>query len=102
MLGMEKMSAKILVTGGAGYIGSHMVKMLGREGYRSVTFDNLATGHRDSVIPSRIRSGRSIHMTNFRYQIRQAIWRSPVYEKIRFIPLATSASGTAVTRSDRE
>ncbi len=44
------MTAKILVVGGAGYIGTHMVKMLGRERYRAVAFDNLATGYRDAVI----------------------------------------------------
>jgi UDP-glucose 4-epimerase len=40
----------ILVVGGAGYIGSHMVKILLGEGYRVVTLDNLSTGYRDSVL----------------------------------------------------
>ncbi len=40
---------KILVVGGAGYIGSHMVKHLLSIGYEVVTFDNLSTGHRDAV-----------------------------------------------------
>ena len=40
---------RILVTGGAGYIGSHACKLLAREGYLPVTYDNLITGHRDSV-----------------------------------------------------
>lgn len=39
----------ILVVGGAGYIGSHCVKELNRQGYRTVTFDNLVYGHRDAV-----------------------------------------------------
>lgn len=39
----------ILVCGGAGYIGSHMCKLLVREGYTPVTFDNLSTGHRQAV-----------------------------------------------------
>lgn len=39
----------IIVAGGAGYIGSHMVKMLGESGFNPVTVDNLSTGHRDSV-----------------------------------------------------
>ncbi|BAP55572.1 NAD-dependent epimerase/dehydratase [Thioploca ingrica] len=39
----------ILIVGGAGYIGSHMVKMLMRSGYHVVTLDNLATGYRDAV-----------------------------------------------------
>jgi UDP-glucose 4-epimerase len=40
---------KILVVGGAGYIGSHMVKALTKAGHDVVTLDNLCTGHRDSV-----------------------------------------------------
>ncbi len=39
----------VLVTGGAGYIGSHACKVLAREGYTPVTFDNLSTGWEDAV-----------------------------------------------------
>lgn len=39
----------VLVTGGAGYIGSHACKALARAGYQPVTFDNLSTGWRDAV-----------------------------------------------------
>ena len=39
----------ILVTGGAGYIGSHACKRLASAGYTPVTFDNLSTGWRDAV-----------------------------------------------------
>ena len=41
---------KILVTGGAGYIGSHTVKKLGRKGHEILTIDNLSTGHREAVL----------------------------------------------------
>lgn len=41
---------RILVVGGAGYIGSHMVKMLLDAGQSVVTLDNLANGHRDAVL----------------------------------------------------
>ncbi|MFA7240058.1 MAG: UDP-glucose 4-epimerase GalE [Sulfuricellaceae bacterium] len=41
---------KILVVGGAGYIGSHMVKMLLAAGHEVVTFDNLSGGYRDAVV----------------------------------------------------
>lgn len=39
----------ILVIGGAGYIGSHMVRMLAKQGYNPVVFDNLSKGHREAV-----------------------------------------------------
>ena len=38
-----------LVTGGAGYVGSHACKALARAGYRPVTYDNLSTGHESFV-----------------------------------------------------
>ena len=41
---------KILVTGGAGYIGSHVVKLLGENGYKVLTYDNLSTGHKWAVL----------------------------------------------------
>ncbi len=46
----------VLVVGGAGYIGSHMLKTLHRHGVHTVTLDNLVTGHRDAV-----RYGDFIH-----------------------------------------
>lgn len=40
----------VLVTGGAGYIGSHVVKELLKRGHTVVTLDNLSKGHRDAVL----------------------------------------------------
>jgi UDP-glucose-4-epimerase GalE len=40
---------KILVCGGAGYIGAHMCKHLARSGHAPVAFDNLSTGHDRAV-----------------------------------------------------
>ena len=39
----------ILVTGGAGYIGSHTAKLLDARGYRPVVYDDLSSGHRHAV-----------------------------------------------------
>lgn len=41
----------ILITGGAGYIGSHMVKVAINKGYDVVVVDNLSTGHVESIDP---------------------------------------------------
>ena len=40
---------KVLVTGGAGYIGSHTCKLLAKSGYEPITLDNLSTGHEEFV-----------------------------------------------------
>lgn len=40
---------KVLVVGGAGYIGSHMVKMLSNAGHNVVVLDNLSTGFKEAV-----------------------------------------------------
>ena len=49
----------ILVVGGAGYIGSHMVKALLSAGCNVITLDNLSTGHRDLLPGGRIHPGQS-------------------------------------------
>ena len=41
---------KIFIIGGAGYIGSHMVKIAHKAGHEVVTLDNLSTGHQDAVL----------------------------------------------------
>ncbi len=44
------MSKSVLVTGGAGYIGSHTVRYLASEGYNVVVLDNLVFGHRQAIV----------------------------------------------------
>ena len=45
---------KILVTGGAGYIGNHTVKALGSHGHEMVILDNLSTGHQWAVLSGKL------------------------------------------------
>jgi len=47
----------ILVIGGAGYIGSHMVRELHRAGYKAIVLDNFSKGHRDLVVDTKIVEG---------------------------------------------
>jgi UDP-glucose 4-epimerase len=47
----------VVVAGGAGYIGSHMVRMLRESGFVPVVVDNLATGHRQAVGNEKLEVG---------------------------------------------
>lgn len=49
----------ILVTGGAGYIGSHVVKLLGERGERVVVLDDLSTGNADAVLFGELIEGNT-------------------------------------------
>jgi len=48
---------RILVTGGAGYIGSHVVKQLGDAGHAVTVLDNLSTGRREAVLSGELVVG---------------------------------------------
>ena len=48
---------RIFVTGGAGYIGSHVVKALGKEGHELLIYDNLSTGHEWAILSGRLLRG---------------------------------------------
>jgi len=50
---------KILVTGGAGYIGSHVVKLLGEQGHDIVVLDNLGKGFREAVLYGSLEVGNT-------------------------------------------
>lgn len=47
---MNSSKRKVLVTGGAGYIGSHVVQQLGEAGYDIVVYDNCSTGFPNSIL----------------------------------------------------
>ncbi len=51
----------VLVCGGAGFIGSHMVKALAAAGHQPITYDNLSTGHRDAVLAGEFVQGDLLH-----------------------------------------
>jgi len=48
----------VLVTGGGGYIGSHFVKLLLKQGYQAVVIDNFENGHRESVLCESVYEGQ--------------------------------------------
>lgn len=48
---------RVLVTGGAGYIGSHTVRALAARGHEPVVFDNLSRGHRAAVMDASFFQG---------------------------------------------
>jgi UDP-glucose-4-epimerase GalE len=56
-------AARVLVTGGAGYIGSHAVKALRRRGDRAVVYDDLSAGHREAAIHADATIQGDIHDT---------------------------------------
>ena len=77
------MSANILVTGGAGYIGSHACKALAGAGYVPVTIDNLVYGHREMVkwgpfIKGDLANGELLRQVMRDYQV-QAVMHFAAY-----------------------
>jgi UDP-glucose-4-epimerase GalE len=64
----------VLVTGGAGYIGSHAAKALSRAGYRVVVYDNLVAGHREAAkygefVEGDIGDGAALRAALDRYEV---------------------------------
>ncbi|WP_090200535.1 UDP-glucose 4-epimerase GalE [Yoonia tamlensis] len=72
------MGTAVLVTGGAGFIGSHACKALAAQGYLPVTIDNLSTGHADAVrygplVRADIRDSDAVNATIRSYDIAAII-----------------------------
>ena len=80
---------EILVTGGAGYIGSHTVKKLGEAGYEVVVYDNLSTGAADAVLYGELFQGE--------LNDRQRLER--VFEQHRFAAVIHFAASISVPES---
>jgi UDP-glucose-4-epimerase GalE len=70
----------VLVTGGAGYIGSHAAKALHAAGYRVVVYDNLNAGHRKAVRYGELVEG-DVCDTN---GVREAIRRHEIFAVMHF------------------
>lgn len=61
----------VLVTGGAGYIGSHTVRLLLAEGHEVWVYDNLSTGHRQAVPADRLIEGELLDRVRVRTLLRE-------------------------------
>jgi UDP-glucose-4-epimerase GalE len=62
----------ILITGGAGYIGSHCAKVLRRAGHSVVIFDNLSAGHREAALGAPLIHGDVTDVDAVRRAIRDS------------------------------
>ena len=58
-------SMRVIVTGGAGYIGAHICKALCQNGYEPVVVDNLSLGHREAVLWGGLEEGDVSATKNF-------------------------------------
>jgi UDP-glucose-4-epimerase GalE len=70
----------VLVTGGAGYIGSHAAKALSRAGHRVVVYDNLIAGHREAVKYGPFVEGEIADVA----AVRDAIRRHQIFAVMHF------------------
>ena len=81
----------ILVVGGAGYIGSHMVKLLGKHGHAVVTYDNLSEGHEAAVTAGKFVMGDLMD----RAALEQVLEQNQIEAVIHFA--ASALVGESVT-----
>jgi UDP-glucose-4-epimerase GalE len=73
-------SGSVLVTGGAGYVGSHAAKALHDAGHRVVVFDNLVAGHREAVRYGELVEGDITDVA----AVRSALRRHDVFAVMHF------------------
>jgi UDP-glucose 4-epimerase len=84
----------ILIVGGAGYIGSHMVKCVQRAGYTPIVLDSLVTGHKDAVGDAKLIVG-DIHDTKLLTEIFTNYSFAAVMHFASFIQVGESVSQPA-------
>ncbi|BAZ43175.1 UDP-glucose 4-epimerase [Chondrocystis sp. NIES-4102] len=80
---------KILVTGGAGYIGSHTVKKLAEADYQIVVYDNLSTGSPEAVLHGELIKG----------ELSDRAYLSKVFEQHKFDAVIHFAASISVPES---
>src|SRR5215475_2210234 len=61
----------VLLIGGAGYVGSHMIKRLLAEGERFAVLDNLSTGYRDAILGGEFIQGNCGYSSLLRESFRK-------------------------------
>lgn len=83
---------KVLVTGGAGYIGSHIVKTLGEKGYEIVVYDNLSYGYEWAVLYGQLIRG----------DLADRAYLDSIFEKEGFDAVIHMAAFVVVDESIRE
>jgi UDP-glucose 4-epimerase len=77
--------AVVLVTGGAGYIGSHAVKALRRSGHDVVVYDNLSAGHREATLGAPLVEGDIRDVDAVRRAIRDSGARAVMHFAARLV-----------------
>jgi UDP-glucose 4-epimerase len=82
---------KVLVTGGAGYVGSHAVRWLARAGHDVWIYDNLSLGHREAVPAGRLVEGQ----LSDRPRLTAAIRESQIEAVMHFAALASVGESVA-------
>ncbi len=91
----ENRNIEVLVTGGAGYIGSHAVRALSQSGYSVVVLDNLSAGHLEAIT-----AAGDFKLYQADLQDKQAV--DAVFKQHRFLSVIHFAGATLVGESVKD